>query len=262
MPSSSVSSTRITSRRPTSWSIPSATSTTRASPSSRRAPGVLQRWIVRARGGGIRGARRDRCDGAERFHEQALFYRVLQPGKNRWGGAFWCGTGAVVRVAALRDVGLVATSGPTCVASSMGGIDHSRRLADGRADRASGRDPDHGSWTPRRRCPGRSPARFQRRDAVRVGRRRRWDAGGLRVRRRPERCPGAPRAGSVRGRRCTPDASPCRDGGCRPWCRARGPAALGGLTRATRRRYAVWLRWLRVVGPGRPYRATRCPAPP
>ncbi|MEP6639412.1 MAG: glycosyltransferase [Chloroflexota bacterium] len=43
------------------------------------------------------------------FHEQTLFYRVLQPGKNRWGGAFWCGTGAVLRVAALRDVGLVAT---------------------------------------------------------------------------------------------------------------------------------------------------------
>lgn len=45
----------------------------------------------------------------ERFHEQALFYRILQPGKNRWGGAFWCGTGAVVRVTALREVGLVAT---------------------------------------------------------------------------------------------------------------------------------------------------------
>ncbi|MFL5756610.1 MAG: glycosyltransferase [Chloroflexota bacterium] len=45
----------------------------------------------------------------ERFHEQALFYRVLQPGKNRWGGAFWCGTGAVLRLAALRDVGGVAT---------------------------------------------------------------------------------------------------------------------------------------------------------
>ena len=45
----------------------------------------------------------------DRFHEQALFYRVLQPAKNRWGGAFWCGTGAVVRVAALRDVGGVAT---------------------------------------------------------------------------------------------------------------------------------------------------------
>ena len=43
------------------------------------------------------------------FHEQVLFYRILQPGKNRWGGAFWCGTGAVVRVTALRDVGGVAT---------------------------------------------------------------------------------------------------------------------------------------------------------
>ncbi len=45
----------------------------------------------------------------DRFHEQTLFYRVLQPGKNRWGGAFWCGTSAVVRVTALRDVGGVAT---------------------------------------------------------------------------------------------------------------------------------------------------------
>ena len=47
--------------------------------------------------------------GTERFHEQALFYRVLQAGKNRWGGAFWCGTGAVVRLSALRAVGGVAT---------------------------------------------------------------------------------------------------------------------------------------------------------
>lgn len=45
----------------------------------------------------------------DRFHEQALFYRVLQPGKNRWDAAFWCGTGAVVRVAALRAIGGVAT---------------------------------------------------------------------------------------------------------------------------------------------------------
>ena len=45
----------------------------------------------------------------DRFHEQALFYRVLQPGKNRWNAAFWCGTGAVVRVAALREIGGVAT---------------------------------------------------------------------------------------------------------------------------------------------------------
>lgn len=61
-------------------------------------------------GGGATHALTD-PDGAgrQRFHEQALFYRVLQPGKNRWGGAFWCGTGAVVRVVALLDVGLVAT---------------------------------------------------------------------------------------------------------------------------------------------------------
>ncbi|MEX2184156.1 MAG: glycosyltransferase [Chloroflexota bacterium] len=53
----------------------------------------------------------DPADGArsEHFHEQALFYRVLQPGKNRWGGAFWCGTGAVVRTTALAEVGGVAT---------------------------------------------------------------------------------------------------------------------------------------------------------
>lgn len=42
------------------------------------------------------------------FNEQRLFYRAIQPGKNRWGAAFWCGTNAVVRAAALRDVGGVA----------------------------------------------------------------------------------------------------------------------------------------------------------
>jgi cellulose synthase (UDP-forming) len=47
--------------------------------------------------------------GDGRYHEQVLFYRVLQPGKNRWGAAFWCGTGAVVRTVALREVGGVAT---------------------------------------------------------------------------------------------------------------------------------------------------------
>ena len=44
-----------------------------------------------------------------RFHEQLLFYRVLQPAKNRWNAAFWCGTGAVIRLSALREVGGVAT---------------------------------------------------------------------------------------------------------------------------------------------------------
>ena len=46
---------------------------------------------------------------AEPFHEQTLFYRLLQPGKNRWNGAFWCGTNALVRTEALRGVGGAAT---------------------------------------------------------------------------------------------------------------------------------------------------------
>ena len=47
------------------------------------------------------------------YSEQALFYRAIQPGKNRFKGAFWCGTGAVIRVAALREVGGVATGSVT-----------------------------------------------------------------------------------------------------------------------------------------------------
>ena len=43
------------------------------------------------------------------YHEEANFHRVIGPAMNHWGGAFWCGTGALIRVAALRDVGLVAT---------------------------------------------------------------------------------------------------------------------------------------------------------
>jgi cellulose synthase (UDP-forming) len=42
------------------------------------------------------------------YGEQRLFYRALQPGKNRWHAAFWCGTSALVRVGALREVGGVA----------------------------------------------------------------------------------------------------------------------------------------------------------
>lgn len=43
------------------------------------------------------------------YHEQSLFYRLIQPGKNRWGAAFWCGTGAVVRTDALNEIGGLAT---------------------------------------------------------------------------------------------------------------------------------------------------------
>jgi cellulose synthase (UDP-forming) len=42
------------------------------------------------------------------YNEQQLFYRAIQPGKNRWNAAFWCGTNAVLRVSALRDIGGVA----------------------------------------------------------------------------------------------------------------------------------------------------------
>ena len=42
------------------------------------------------------------------FNEQRLFYRGIQPGKNRWGAAFWCGTNALVRMTALQEVGGVA----------------------------------------------------------------------------------------------------------------------------------------------------------
>jgi cellulose synthase (UDP-forming) len=39
------------------------------------------------------------------WHEQTLFYDVIQPGKNRWNAAFWCGSPAVLRRAALESVG-------------------------------------------------------------------------------------------------------------------------------------------------------------
>jgi cellulose synthase (UDP-forming) len=43
------------------------------------------------------------------FNEQSLFYRAILAGKNRWGAAFWCGTNALLRVSALKEVGGVAT---------------------------------------------------------------------------------------------------------------------------------------------------------
>jgi hypothetical protein len=47
------------------------------------------------------------------YAEQELFYRGLLAGRNRWGAAFWCGTNAAVRVAALDSVGGVATDSVT-----------------------------------------------------------------------------------------------------------------------------------------------------
>jgi cellulose synthase (UDP-forming) len=42
-------------------------------------------------------------------HEQSLFYRVICPGKDRHGAAFWCGSAALIRRPALLEIGGVAT---------------------------------------------------------------------------------------------------------------------------------------------------------
>lgn len=46
-------------------------------------------------------------------NEQDVFYRILQPGRNRWNAAFWCGTGGIVRLSALREIGGLATESIT-----------------------------------------------------------------------------------------------------------------------------------------------------
>ncbi len=43
------------------------------------------------------------------WHEQSLFFRVIQPGKNHSNSAFWCGSPSIVRRKALEEVGGVAT---------------------------------------------------------------------------------------------------------------------------------------------------------
>lgn len=54
-----------------------------------------------------------RSEDPQPWHEQSLFYRVIQPGKNRWNAAFWCGSPSVVRRSALESVGGVATESIT-----------------------------------------------------------------------------------------------------------------------------------------------------
>ncbi len=55
----------------------------------------------------------ERGNGRGSFDEQAVFNRLIHPAKNRWDAVSWCGTGALVRVEALRDVGGVATDSLT-----------------------------------------------------------------------------------------------------------------------------------------------------
>lgn len=47
------------------------------------------------------------------WHEQELFYKVIQPGKNKTNSAFWCGSPSVVRRKALEDVGGVVEESVT-----------------------------------------------------------------------------------------------------------------------------------------------------
>ncbi|HET9162446.1 MAG TPA: glycosyltransferase family 2 protein [Solirubrobacterales bacterium] len=42
-------------------------------------------------------------------HEQSLFYRVICPGRDRHGAAYWCGSAALLRREALLEIGGVAT---------------------------------------------------------------------------------------------------------------------------------------------------------
>lgn len=43
------------------------------------------------------------------WHEQTLFYRIIQPGKNRINSAFWCGSPSVLRRSAIEKIGGIAT---------------------------------------------------------------------------------------------------------------------------------------------------------
>ncbi len=46
---------------------------------------------------------------SETWHEQSLFYNVIQLGKNRWNAGFWCGSNSIMRRSALMSVGGLAT---------------------------------------------------------------------------------------------------------------------------------------------------------
>jgi hypothetical protein len=52
-------------------------------------------------------------DEVNLWHEQELFYRVIQPGKHRWGASFWCGSRRRKTVARGARVVLLAAMGYT-----------------------------------------------------------------------------------------------------------------------------------------------------
>ena len=48
-------------------------------------------------------------DNIKAWHEQAVFFRVIQRGKDYWNASFFCGSCAVIRRTALEDIGGFAT---------------------------------------------------------------------------------------------------------------------------------------------------------
>jgi cellulose synthase (UDP-forming) len=51
--------------------------------------------------------------GARMWHEGAIFHHAMQPGADRWNAAFFVGTGAILRRAALAEIGGFATESVT-----------------------------------------------------------------------------------------------------------------------------------------------------
>lgn len=51
--------------------------------------------------------------GEHLYSEEELFYRGMLAGRNRWNAAFWCGTGAMLRTQALREIGWIPTASVT-----------------------------------------------------------------------------------------------------------------------------------------------------
>lgn len=56
-----------------------------------------------------------RFDGKTKniWEEQSLFFSVIQPGKDYWNAAFWCGSCAILRRSALESIGGIATDSVT-----------------------------------------------------------------------------------------------------------------------------------------------------
>lgn len=52
---------------------------------------------------------RDSVQHSDDWHEQQLFYRVIQPGKDNIGATFWCGSPSVICRRAFEEIGGVAT---------------------------------------------------------------------------------------------------------------------------------------------------------